>query len=369
MVFIISEIILVLYSFRISFYRNNADHDILYKSNCSTKFLVVIPAHNEAMQIEKVIHSIRKVNYPQNLIDIILLNDCCTDKTVEIACSEGIEVYNFTEKANTKGEILKSFCQQNRKIIDNYDYFCIADADMVFDKDFFAFGDNNFKNGYKIVQGQINSIQYKKNIVSYFMAAFQQIICSFMFYQNKLGNSAIVCGKGVLITPDVIECVGWNENLLLEDVSFSFDALLKGYKIHYSHQMKIGTKHPYTVFDLWIQQRRWTTGQIQIIKKYHSYILDKRINGTARTFVFVGYINIIIFCFMAVSVLEPIIYVLIAVSLYVCSFFISLIILHNQNVCTIGTFLTFPFLIFYWHLIFLSSLLKPEKKWKQIKNK
>lgn len=367
--FILGEVISTIYAFRIHFFMNECKSYDLTKCIYDTKFLVIIPVHNEELQIEEVIKSIRKTNYPQNLIDIIILNDRCSDRTVEIAYKNNVKVYNILNKENTKGSILKTFCIQYKEIINKFDYLCIADADNIFDDYFFAFGHIELKKGNKIVQGQINNIQYKKNVISFFMTFFQKIISTFMLYKNKLGYSVIIAGKGVLIAPEVIEQIEWNEKTLIEDVYFSFDALLNKYKIHYCNNMKIGTKHPYTITDLWIQQRRWTSGQIQIMKKYNSYILDKNLNGVARTFIICGYINIIVFCLNIISLLNPQIYLLNIISLYICIFVNSLIIVLDKNTKYIIPLLIFPFILFYWHIIFMFSFFKPEKEWKQIKNK
>ena len=212
--------VLVLWIYKICSYSCNIQYYILDKNQCNTKLLVVIPAHNEELQIIDAINSIKKANYPQNFIDIVILNDRCTDKTVEIAHSKKVKVYSLSNKEKTKGGLLKSFCNEYIKIIHNYDYVCISDADTIFDENFFIFAHNNFKNGYKIVQSKICNIQYKKSIVSYFMTFFQHTLNLFMLYQNKIKRSVIICGKGVLITPDVIEQIKWDENSLVEDISF-----------------------------------------------------------------------------------------------------------------------------------------------------
>lgn len=367
--FIIGEIFLIMYAFKMRLCIGACHTNNLNDCKYNTKFLVIIPVHNEELQIEDVINSIRKSNYPQRLIDIIILNDRCSDKTVEIAYKNKVKIYNILNKESTKGDILKTFCSQYKEIINKFDYLCIADADNIFDEDFFAFGHKEFKKGNKIVQGQISNIQYKKHVISFFMTFFQQIITSFMLYQNKLGKSVIIAGKGVLITPQVIEQIEWNAKSLIEDVCFSFDALLNNYKIHYCHHMKIKTKHPYTIVDLWIQQRRWTSGQIQIIKRYRPYMFNKSLNGVARTFIFCGYINTIIFCLIAISLCNLQICLLIIISLYFCVFFTNLIIISDKNKNCVIALLEFPFILFYWNLIFIFSIFNPEKKWKQIKNK
>lgn len=177
-----------------------------------------------------------------------------------------------------------------------------------------------------------------------------------MFYQNKLDRSVIIAGKGVLIAPKIIAQIEWNEKTLIEDVHFSFDSLLGNCKIDYCHNMKVETKHPYTIADLWIQQRRWTSGQIQIMKKYYSYIFDKRLNGVAKSFIMCGYINVIVFCLNAISLLDQQIFLLVIISLYLCVFLNGLIIIENKNIKYIIPLLIFPIILFYWNIIFMFSL-------------
>lgn len=368
-IFLVFELIILLYSLKIRFYQKNCKISYMHENIYNTKFLVIIPAHNEELQIENAINSIKSVNYPQSLIDIILLNDVCTDRTVEIAHLKKIQVYNQYNKKNSKGGILKSFCDQNKDTICKYDYICIADADTIFDKDFFCFANREFEKGYEIVQGQIINMQYKTSMISYFMTFFHHIINSFMLYQNELGKSSILSGKGLLISPYVLEQVKWDENSLVEDISFSYEALLKGFKIYYCHQMKVKTKNPFTFSDLWIQQRRWTSGQMQIIKNFNSYTFNKNLNGVAKKFILSAYINILIFCTTLISLTNIKIYFMILLSLYFCVFLVGLIIVEDKNMKKIRALFGFPFILFYWHIIFLSSFFKPEKQWKQIKNK
>ncbi len=49
-----------------------------------TRFSIIIPARNEAENIEACIQSIQKNNYPQNLFEIIIADDFSTDATPEI---------------------------------------------------------------------------------------------------------------------------------------------------------------------------------------------------------------------------------------------------------------------------------------------
>ena len=119
--FIICEVVLTIYAFRIHFCMKECKSYNLNKCIYDTKFLVIIPVHNEELQIDEVIKSIRENNYPQKLIDIIILNDRCSDRTVEIAYKNNVKVYNILNKENTKGAILKTFCSQYKETINKID--------------------------------------------------------------------------------------------------------------------------------------------------------------------------------------------------------------------------------------------------------
>ena len=59
----------------------------------TNRYMFVTSARNEEKVIGNWIDSVRAMDYPQELIDIYVLCDNCTDKTEEIAKSKGAKVY------------------------------------------------------------------------------------------------------------------------------------------------------------------------------------------------------------------------------------------------------------------------------------
>lgn len=87
------------------------------------KVLIVIPAYNEAENIEKVIKEIKKdINYA----DILVVNDCSKDNTVEIVEKNNVKcvtnVFNMRYAMAVQTGI--KYAYQN-----NYDYVIQMDAD------------------------------------------------------------------------------------------------------------------------------------------------------------------------------------------------------------------------------------------------
>ena len=59
------------------------------EAKANHRYAVMISARNENQVIADLIHSIRVQNYPQELIDIFVIADNCTDNTAEVARGAG----------------------------------------------------------------------------------------------------------------------------------------------------------------------------------------------------------------------------------------------------------------------------------------
>ena len=105
--------------------------------NKEHKFMALIPAHNESTVVGNLVESLKNQNYPEELLDIYVIADNCTDNTAGVAKKAGAIVYErFDSKNKTKGHALQWFLKQ--KIAENADYDAvfIFDADNIVDKNF-----------------------------------------------------------------------------------------------------------------------------------------------------------------------------------------------------------------------------------------
>ena len=72
------------------------------------KYAVVIPARNEEPVIKNLINSIKKQDYPSELVTIFVIADNCTDNTAKVARENGAICYeHFNPDERTKGFALK----------------------------------------------------------------------------------------------------------------------------------------------------------------------------------------------------------------------------------------------------------------------
>ena len=66
--------------------KDYADHDP------ESRFLVLVPAHNEEKVIGDIIQNLNDMDYPKELYDFYIIADNCTDNTAEVARNLGANV-------------------------------------------------------------------------------------------------------------------------------------------------------------------------------------------------------------------------------------------------------------------------------------
>lgn len=86
------------------------------KSKATSKlnrYAVLIAARNEEKVIGNLIDSLKEQKYPQDMFDIYVAADNCTDKTAAVASQNGATVFERFDNANVgKGFALKFLLEQ-----------------------------------------------------------------------------------------------------------------------------------------------------------------------------------------------------------------------------------------------------------------
>jgi len=107
-----------------SFFLNKKEYDH-YEPTVS----VIIPAYNEEKRIGKCLQSVFDVKYPKEKIEVVVVDDGSTDKTVELVKSYGFKVL----KQNHKGKVdaLNLGLKKSKSEV-----IVTIDADTIIEKDF-----------------------------------------------------------------------------------------------------------------------------------------------------------------------------------------------------------------------------------------
>jgi len=249
------------------------------------KYAVVIAARNESAVIANLIESIKKQNYPQDLIDIYVVADNCTDNTAEVAKNAGaIVIERFNRQKVGKGYALDFAFKQIFKSKKKYDGYFVFDADNLLDENFICEMNKVFDNGYKVVTSYRNSKNYDTNWLS---AGYSLWFLREAKYLNNsrmiLGTGCAISGTGFLVSDDVVrKNNGWKHYLLTEDIEFTIDSTLKGIKIGYCGKAVLYDEQPYLFEQSWNQRLRWAKGFYQVFARYGKELIKNII--TKRSF-------------------------------------------------------------------------------------
>ncbi|MGL5151214.1 MAG: glycosyltransferase family 2 protein [Clostridium sp.] len=234
------------------------------------KFAMIIAAHNEEVVISKLIESMLNLDYPKELFDVFVIADNCTDRTAEIARKHGVIVYerNVHDKRG-KGYALEWMFDKLYKLDTKYDAVGVFDADNLVHKDFLKEINSKMQEGYKVVQGYIDSKNPDDSwIATAYSIAFWTQNRMFQLARANVGFSNQIGGTGFTISMDTLKELGWGATCLTEDLEFTCKLVLNGEKVGWAHDAIIYDEKPLELKASWIQRRRWMQGFTDVATRY-----------------------------------------------------------------------------------------------------
>lgn len=246
------------------------------------RYAVLICARNEENVIGDLIDSIRKQNYPQDMIDIFVAADNCTDQTAKKASEKGAICFERYNKAFVgKGYALQFLLSKIKQKygFDRYAGYFIMDADNLLHPDFIKEMNKTFNGGYKVITGYRNSKNYADNWLSAgsslcFLKQARMVNRARMI----MGISCSVSGTGFLISKDIIKKQdGWKQFLLTEDIEFTIEQVIAGEKIGYCETATIYDEQPVDIKTTWNQRLRWAKGYYQVFLCYWKNLLKRAV--------------------------------------------------------------------------------------------
>ena len=242
------------------------------KRNVLEKISFIIPVYNGGEFIGDTIKSIKDVDYPDNLKEIIVVDDGSTDKSAEIARKMKVKVYSFKHKG--KGHAMN----QGIKLAKN-DYIAFVDDDVYLDKKSIKNLMNHFDDETDIVISNIKIKNPKQSI----LCKMQDIEYKNMFFikknLQKLNAIYVTPGALTVYKRQVFKDVGnFDNKIVTEDIEMGYKALSKNKKIKLAYDAIVRTVVPHNIGGLKRQRLRWYIGAIQTVLKYKSYFFKRKGN-------------------------------------------------------------------------------------------
>ena len=249
------------------------------------RYAVLIPARNERRVVPHLIDSLRRQDYPAELIDIFVIADNCTDDTAKVARAAGATVFERQESTLVgKGYALDYAMKEIFAHHDQgYDAFVVFDADNLVDHRFFTEINRTFAAGARIITSYRNSKNFGSSWVSSASALWYLRESRFLnAVRRRLNSSCMISGTGFVVARDILERDnGWKYHLLTEDIEFSIDSVIHGEKIVFCEEAMLYDEQPITFHQAWLQRLRWAKGFYQVFRHYGG-ALAKRLLSCPR---------------------------------------------------------------------------------------
>ena len=259
-----------------------------HKETALHRYAIMISARNEENVIATLVNSIHHQDYPQELVDVYVIADNCTDNTASAAEEAGAIVFvrNDLEKVG-KGYALDYAINRifKEKGEDYYDGFMVFDADNILDTNYISAMNRTFSDGHRIITSYRNSTNYGTNWITAGYALWYIRESKFLNHSRMLlGSGCAISGTGFLVHKDIIkEMGGWKYFLLTEDIEFSVANSIKGEKIAFCSDAILYDEQPQTFMQSWKQRLRWARGFLQVFGKYGSNLVKSIFKRNGRT--------------------------------------------------------------------------------------
>lgn len=250
------------------------------------KYAILVAARNEEAVIGNLVESIKRQNYPAELITIFVVADNCTDKTAEVARELGAICYErFDKDHRTKGFALQYLVECIRRDygIDSFEGYFIFDADNLLKSDFVSHMNDSFDAGEKIVTSYRNTKNFGDNWISAsYGIHWLRTVRTEHRARSKFRLATRIQGTGFLFAWELIKD-GWNYTSLTEDRAFCADAVANGYKISYNHKAEFFDEQPIDIKTALRQRVRWSKGHLQAFAETapqlasHIFVTSKKV--------------------------------------------------------------------------------------------
>ncbi len=240
------------------------------KAKKQHRYAFLIAARNEETVIAKLIESIKKQDYPSELIEAFVIAHNCTDGTAIAAREAGAQCYVFNDGSKrTKGFALQRLidCIHRDYGKEAFDGFFVFDADNLLKSDFVARMNESFDAGERIITSYRNIKNFNDGCIA---ASYGIHWLRTVRFENRARSvfrlATRIQGTGYLFAAELVED-GWKYTGLTEDRAFCADAVANGYKISYNHRAEFYDEQPTSLKVALRQRLRWAKGNLQVFYK------------------------------------------------------------------------------------------------------
>jgi cellulose synthase/poly-beta-1,6-N-acetylglucosamine synthase-like glycosyltransferase len=243
-----------------------------------SRFLVLIPAHDEESGIAATVASGRSADYPESLFSVLVIADNCTDRTAAVAAEAGARVVERQDPVKkSKGYAIEYLIGRlvDSGEIASLDALVVIDADTTIDRSLLRRFDAHLQAGHDWVQAYYTVANpdesWRTRLMTYAFSLFNGVM---QLGQTAMGGSAGLRGNGMCFSTRGLTRRPWTAYGLVEDMEFSWKLRVAGERIAFEPDARVyGAMVGSGGSAAAGQRRRWEFGRSEIRRNFAGPLL------------------------------------------------------------------------------------------------
>ncbi len=235
---------------------------------------VQLPIYNEWYVVERLIESAAALDYPQELLEIQVLDDSTDDTALLVAekvkqlQGRGVDVVHIHRENRTgfKAGALANGLEKSKG-----EYLAIFDADFLPQPDFLKKVLPHFDHEkVAFVQARWGHLNRNYSLLTQLQSfsldahfAIDQLARANTDYVFNFNGTAGIWRKSA-----VVDAGGWKADTLTEDMDLSYRAFLRGWSARYAGEVEVPAELPVSFTAYRRQQYRWARGSLECAIRY-----------------------------------------------------------------------------------------------------
>ena len=229
------------------------------------KFLIMVPAHNEATVINETIKHLRKIDYPNDLYNIVVVSDESTDSTASISKNMNVDLVDTSlHKHHRFGVGKPAGLQYALEDYDyrQYDYVMVLDADNFVDANVFKeLNSQLLEKRFDAVQVYLDSKNANKFQALGYASSYWTMNRAFQLAKYRLNLPNSIGGTGFVVSTEwLANNNGFKSHSLTEDLEMEIRIVESGGKVGWNHFTRIYDEKPEKLKASIVQRYRWSRG-------------------------------------------------------------------------------------------------------------
>lgn len=236
------------------------------------RFRFIVPAHNESAGIGETVASLRAVDYPAELFEVVVVADNCTDDTAEKARGAGATVMErFDSERRGKGYALDhAFSATPAEV----DAVVVIDADTLVSPNLLRAFAARRELGARAIQADYAvrnpNAAWRTRLIAIAFGSFHIVRSR---ARERLALSCGLRGNGMCFATELLREIPHHAYSVVEDVEYGLRLGEAGQRVYYTDEAHVYGEMVTSAAAANSQRRRWEEGRKELVAAHARRLL------------------------------------------------------------------------------------------------